>query len=85
MAKVMLTVFKDNEAAMCLYRKLGYSIDEASPDYGSDSEQGGLSQPPSMGRHKEREGSGASSEGSEEMEAEQRAIGYSILSKGLDT
>lgn len=38
MAKVMLTVFKDNAAALALYKKLGYQIDETSPDYGASGD-----------------------------------------------
>lgn len=33
MSKVMLTVFKENTAAVNFYRKLGYSLDASSPDH----------------------------------------------------
>lgn len=43
MSKVMLTVFIENAAAVGFYRKLGYDLDETSPDYCSGSSKGARS------------------------------------------
>ncbi|GFR41919.1 hypothetical protein Agub_g2711 [Astrephomene gubernaculifera] len=80
MHKVMLTVFRDNTAAVRFYRRLGYQLDETSPDYSEEGESSPAAGDDGCGSAGvDNGGNGSGSGGSEEKE--DAGCGYHIMSK----